>query len=90
MITDIQTLRIIFFNSKRQSFLKTKPSGLKVPINVREDDSRPRNSIVKKGKIKLNNRNIDVHCFGIGGYFGPVELKELAYKWNKYLSNKTL
>ena len=61
-------------------------------INVRKkkDIRGERISVVKKGNIKLNNRNIDVHCFGIGGYFGPSDLKELANKWNKYLSDEIL
>lgn len=84
---------LYFFNSGAAKFFmkENKAEWYKiVPINVRKDDSRPRNSLVKKGKIKLNNRNIDVHCFGIGGYFGPSDLKELANKWNKYLSDEIL
>jgi len=84
---------LYFFNSGAAKFFMKENKAEwdeKVPINVREDDSRPRNSLVKKGKIKLNNRNIDVHCFGIGGYFGPSDLKELANKWNNYLSDEIL
>lgn len=84
---------LYFFNSGAAEFFMNENKAKwykKVPINVREDDSRVRNSVVKKGEIKLNNRSIDVYCFGIGGYFGPSELKELSNKWNEYLSNEIL
>ncbi len=87
---------LYFFNSgAAKFFMKENKISWNSPhkrINVRkEKDMRgERISIVKKGKLKLNNRNIDVHCFGIGGYFGPAELKELAHKWNKHLSNDFL
>ena len=78
---------LYFFNTgAAEFFMKENKSNWDFPhkrINVRKEKDRrgERISIVKKGKIKLNNRNIDVHCFGIGGYFGPAELEELAYKW---------
>lgn len=87
---------LYFFNTgAAEFFMKENKANWDVPhkrINVRKEKDRKgeRISVVKKGKIKLNNRNIDVHCFGIGGYFGHAELEELAYKWNKYLSNEIL
>lgn len=83
---------LYFFNSgAAKFFMKENKTSWNSPhkrINVRKGGERI--SIVKKGKLKLNNRTIDVHCFGIGGYFGTAELKELAYKWNKHLSNDFL
>lgn len=63
---------LLFFNAGAANFFmkqnKTKWDS-KEKVNVREDDDRkgPRNSIFQKGKIKLKNREIDVHSFGIGG-----------------------
>ena len=81
---------LYFFNTgAAEFFMKENKANWDFPhkrVNVRKEKGGERISIVKKGKIKLNNRNIDVHCFGIGGYFGPAELEELAYEWNKHLS----
>ncbi|MGC6285087.1 MAG: hypothetical protein ACON4X_05475 [Polaribacter sp.] len=87
---------LYFFNSgAAEFFMKENKTSWDLPhkrINVRKekDIKGERISVVKKGNIKLNNRNIDIHCFGIGGYFGPSDLKELANKWNKYLSDEIL
>ena len=59
-------------------------------LEKKKKNIRKRKGYLKRGKLKLNNRTIDVHCFGIGGYFGTAELKELAHKWNKHLSNDFL
>lgn len=86
---------LLFFNAGAAEFFmkenKTKWEDEK-KINVRkENDERgPRNSIIKKGKIKLSNRSIDVYGFGIGGYFGHREFQRLAQIWNQYSSNQAL
>ena len=75
-----------FFNAGAADFFmkenKTKWDSEK-KVNVREDnDKRERSSIVKKGEIELENRDIDVYSFGIGGYFGDKEMEKLAQIWN--------
>lgn len=84
---------LFFFNSgAAEFFMKENKANWDLPhkrINVRKEKDRrgERISIVKKGKDKLNNRNIGVYCFGIGGYFDVKEMETLAQIWNKYLSN---
>jgi hypothetical protein len=77
---------LLFFNAGAADFFmkenKTKWDSEK-KVNVREDnDKRERSSIVKKGEIELENRDIDVYSFGIGGYFGDKEMEKLAQIWN--------
>lgn len=51
----------------------------KVIVRKKSENRASRNSIVRKGELKLSdNRVVDIYGFGIGGYFGAREMESLV------------